>query len=107
LNHLVEQITLPSTGAAAIFTGMVRGITTSDQPHETISLEYEAYKPMPEAKIKQIADEIRTRWETVEGIAIVQRIGRLTARTPTVVLPALQRIAIRVYSKRRDMALIV
>jgi molybdopterin synthase catalytic subunit len=86
LNRLLEQITLHSTGAAAIFTGIVRGITNSSHSHETTMLEYEAYKPMAEAKMKQIAGEIRTRWETVEGIAIVQRIGRLYPRTPTVVV---------------------
>ena len=86
LNDLLEQITLPSTGAAAIFTGMVRGITGGDRSHETTLLEYEAYLPMAEAKLKQIADEIRARWGSVEGIAIVQRIGRLVPRTPTVVV---------------------
>jgi molybdopterin synthase catalytic subunit len=86
LNALVEQITLPSTGAAAIFTGMVRGVTSRDNPHETVYLEYEAYKPMAEAKMKQVADEIRAQWPTVEGIAIVQRIGRLYPRTPTVLI---------------------
>jgi molybdopterin synthase catalytic subunit len=65
---------------------MVRGITNRDHPHETISIEYEAYQPMAEAKMKQIADEIRDRWETVEGIVMVQRIGRLYPRTPTVVI---------------------
>ena len=86
LNTLLDQITLSSTGAAAIFTGMVRGITSHDNPHETTYLEYEAYKPMAEAKMKQVADEIRERWETIEGIAIVQRIGRLYPRTPTVLI---------------------
>ena len=86
LNTLLNQITLPSTGAAAIFTGMVRGVTTRDNPHETVYLEYESYKPMAEAKMKQVADEIRERWETIEGIAIVQRIGRLYPRTPTVLI---------------------
>jgi len=86
LNHLLEQITLSSTGAAAIFTGMVRGITSRDNLRETVYLEYEAYKPMAEAKMKQVADEIRSRWETIEGIAIVQRIGRLYPRTPTVLI---------------------
>ena len=74
LNHLLEQITLSSTGAAAIFTGMVRGITSRDNPHETSYLEYESYKPMAEAKMKQVADEIRERWNTIEGIALVQRV---------------------------------
>ncbi len=86
LDALLEQITLPSTGAAAIFTGVVRGETKRDNPHETVFLEYEAYQPMAEAKMKQVADEIRSRWDTVEGIAIVQRIGRLYPRTPTVLV---------------------
>lgn len=86
LNDLLAQITLDSTGAAAIFTGMVRGITSRDDPHETAYLEYESYKPMAEAKMKQVADEIRERWETIEGIAIVQRIGKLYPRTPTTLI---------------------
>ncbi len=86
LNSLLEQITLPSTGAAAIFTGMVRGVTTRDNPHETVYLEYEAYLPMAEAKMQQVADEIRAKWPVVEGIALVQRIGRLYPLTPTVLI---------------------
>jgi molybdopterin synthase catalytic subunit len=86
LNNLLAQITLTSTGAAAIFTGMVRGETKRDKPHETVYLEYEAYVPMAESKMKQVADEIRQRWPTVEGIAIVQRIGVLYPKTPTVLI---------------------
>ncbi len=86
INDLLDQITLTSTGAAGIFTGMVRGVTTRGDSHETEYLEYESYKPMAEAKMKQVADEIRSRWGTIEGIAIVQRIGRLYPRTPTVLI---------------------
>lgn len=86
LNDLLARITLASTGAAAIFTGMVRGETRRDNPHETVYLEYEAYVPMAEAKMKQVAGEIRQRWPTVEGIAIVQRVGRLYPKTPTVLI---------------------
>ena len=86
LDALLDAITLPSTGAAAIFTGMVRGVTSRGDAHETVYLEYEAYKPMAEAKMKQVADEIRAKWPTIEGIAIVQRIGRLYPRTPTVLI---------------------
>jgi molybdopterin synthase catalytic subunit len=86
LDDLLRQITLPTTGAACLFTGMVRGVTTRNQAHETVYLEYEAYKPMAEAKMRQVADEIRQRWPTVEGIAIVQRVGRLQAGTPTVLI---------------------
>lgn len=86
LNELVAAITLPSTGAACVFTGVVRGVTRRADPHETSRLEYEAYVPMAEAKMRQVADEIRARWPSVEGIAIVQRIGRLEPGTPTVLI---------------------
>ncbi len=86
LNELLTKITLPTTGAAAIFTGIVRGVTVRDNPHETAFLEYEAYVPMAEAKMKQVADEIRQKWSEVEGIAIVQRVGRLDPQTPTVMI---------------------
>ncbi len=86
LNELLAQITLPTTGAAAIFTGMVRGVTERGDPHETAFLEYEAYVPMAETKMKQVAEEIRSRWPVIEGIAIVQRIGKLYPQTPTVLI---------------------
>ena len=86
LNHLLAQVTLSSTGAAAIFTGMVRGETERGEAHQTDYLEYEAYIPMAEAKMKQVAEEIRARWPVIEGIAIVQRIGKLYPRTPTVLI---------------------
>lgn len=84
LNDLVNQIVSSSDGAVAMFTGLVRGITRRDDPHETEYLEYEAYQPMAEAMMQRVADEIRSRWDTIEGIAIVQRIGRLYPCTPTV-----------------------
>lgn len=86
LNDLLTKITLASTGAAAIFAGMVRGETKRGEGHDTEYLEYEAYIPMAEAKMKQVADEIRSRWPIVEGIAIVQRIGKLYPKTPTVLI---------------------
>lgn len=87
LDALLAQITLPSTGAACFFTGMVRGETKKEgQPPRTEYLEYEAYTPMAEAKMEQVAAEIRERWPTVEGIAIVQRVGRLYPMTPTVLI---------------------
>lgn len=86
LDALLAQITLPTTGAACLFTGMVRGDTRRGEPHKTVYLEYEAYVPMAEAKMHQVAGEIREKWPAVEGIAIVQRIGRLYPGTPTVLI---------------------
>ena len=86
LDDLLRQITLESTGAAALFSGMVRGMTSRGAAHATEYLEYEAYRPMAEAKMRQIAAEIRAKWPTVEGIALVQRVGRLYPGTPTVLI---------------------
>ncbi len=86
LNAMLASITLPSTGAACFFSGMVRAKTTRVDAHETQHLVYEAYAPMAEAKMAQVAAEIRARWPAVEGIAIAQRIGKLLPGTPTVLI---------------------
>jgi molybdopterin converting factor subunit 1 len=86
LNQLLAQITLPATGAACLFSGTVRAVTRRGDPHETSYLEYEAYQPMAEDKMRQVAGEIRQRWPDVQGVAIVQRVGRLNPGTPTVLI---------------------
>ena len=86
LNNLISKITLPTSGAAAIFTGMVRALTRRGDPHDTVYLEYEAYHAMAEEKMLQVAQEIRNHWPGVQGIAIVQRVGRLYPGTPTVII---------------------
>jgi molybdopterin synthase catalytic subunit len=83
LNELIAQVTLPSTGAVCTFTGAVRGRSAE---RETIRLDYEAYMPMAEAKMRQVAQEIRERWPKIEGISIVQRVGRLQVGEFTVLI---------------------
>lgn len=85
-NRLLASITLPTTGAACVFSGMVRGETTRGGERTTDHLEYEAYPAMAEEKMRQVAEEIRNRWPQIEGIAIVQRLGRLPVGTPTVLI---------------------
>ena len=84
LEALVAFVTLPTTGGVCLFVGTVRGVTRRDNPHETVYLVYEAYRPMAEAKMRQIAAEMRLRWPALEGIAIVQRTGRLDPGAPSV-----------------------
>ncbi len=86
LDALVARIVQPTTGAVCLFTGVVRARTQKGPVPETSYLEYEAYIPMAEAKMRQVAEEIRERWPQVEGIVIVQRIGRLAPGTPTVLI---------------------
>jgi len=86
IDALMDQITINTTGAACMFSGMVRGITERGGFHVTEHLEYEAYIPMAEDKMRQVAREIRETWPAVQGIAIVQRTGILYPRTPTVLI---------------------
>ena len=86
IDEFVRLITTPATGATCIFTGIVRGITSGVEHRETEFLEYEAYVEMAKEKMRQVAEEIWERWTSVEGIAVVQRIGRLVVGTSTVVI---------------------
>lgn len=86
LNKILLRISLPSTGAVCMFTGLVRAYTQRNGNRKTRYLEYEAYESMAQQKMKQVASEIRGKWSQVEGIAIVQRIGHLYPGTPTVLI---------------------
>lgn len=86
-DEIIASITTPLTGAVCLFSGMVRGETHKEGhlPH-TEHLEYEAYESMALEKMKQVATEIRTQWEKVQGIAIVQRLGKLEVGQNTVLI---------------------
>lgn len=86
INNLLAEATRTTTGAAAIFTGIIRGETTRGKPFTTIGLEYESYIPMAESKLNQIVQEIRDNWEQVETIILGQRIGYMDSGTPTVIV---------------------
>jgi MoaE-MoaD fusion protein len=89
LNELVAAVTLPATGAVCTFTGTVRGVSadaSAGRDRETAQLHYEAYTPMAEAKMKQVAAEMRARWPLLQGIAMVQRVGRLNVGEFTVLI---------------------
>jgi molybdopterin converting factor subunit 1 len=83
VNQIIHSLTLPTTGAVVAFTGAVRG---SEGDKRVIQLYYEAYTPMAEAKLRQVADEMRARFPFIEGIALIQRVGELPAGEPTVLV---------------------
>ena len=83
VNEIVHSLTLPTTGAVVAFTGTVRG---SEQDRQVVQLFYEAYTPMAEAKLRQVAGEMRAKFPAVEGIALIQRVGMLAAGEPTILV---------------------
>lgn len=62
-----------TSGAVVTFLGTTRSTTGG---RRVLHLEYEAYRPMADKKLAEIAEEIRGRW-AVDGVAIAHRIGRL------------------------------
>ena len=86
VDEVIGLLSSPSTGAICAFTGIVRGITSFGNFHETSYLEYEAYREMAELKLKQITNEIWKRWPKIESIAIIQRIGKIEPGNPTVII---------------------
>ena len=88
IEPLVSVVTRSSSGAVAIFLGVVRDQTRGRQ---VLYLEYEAYREMAIPKMREIADEIRRKWK-VDEIAMVHRIGHLEIGEASV---AIARIATR------------
>jgi molybdopterin synthase catalytic subunit len=86
IGEIQREITSETTGGICTFTGVVRGKSPGSNFQITEKLEYEAYTPMAEKKMKEIAAEIRARWVKVEGIAIIQRIGVVPPGTPVVLV---------------------
>ena len=64
----------PDAGAVVVFLGTVRN-NTDGRP--VICLEYEAYPPMAEKKMAEIAQEIAQQWGECLRVAMVHRTGKL------------------------------
>lgn len=71
---LVEAVRRPDAGAIVLFLGTVRD---HSEGHPGVThLEYEAYSEVVEAKIQEIVDETRSRWD-IGSVAALHRIGSL------------------------------
>jgi molybdopterin synthase catalytic subunit len=70
---LMEAVRADAAGAVSLFAGVVRNENIG---RSVQYLEYDAYPPMAERKMAEIADEVRARWP-VTGIAMAHRTGRL------------------------------
>ena len=70
---LIDKVTKREAGAITTFIGTVREWTKGKK---TLSLEYQAYKPMAIQKLREIGEEIQSKWPKTE-VAITHRIGHL------------------------------
>lgn len=71
--ELTESVCSTASGAVVLFLGTVRELT---EGRRTIALDYDAYRPMAEAKLQELETEARGRWP-IDKLAVVHRIGHL------------------------------
>lgn len=79
---LVDAVRTDEAGAVSVFYGVVRN---SNLGRRVLYLEYDAYPPMAEKKMREIAEEVRGRWP-VTGVAMRHRTGRLEIGEPSVII---------------------
>ena len=71
--ELTDRVRTGSSGAVVTFLGTTRDHNAG---RRVTMLEYEAYRPMADKMLAQVASEMTGRWE-LGGVAIGHRIGRV------------------------------
>jgi len=71
--EITAQVRKDSNGAVITFLGTTRDFS---EGRNVEYLEYEAYQPMAENTLQQIADELRDKWG-IDDFAVAHRIGRV------------------------------
>ena len=69
----VQHVRRDESGAVALFLGVARN---NNLGRRVLRLEYDAYPEMAERKLRQVAEEMASRWP-ITDIAIAHRIGHL------------------------------
>ena len=73
VSDVEARVRHPGAGAIVVFVGTTRDNTAG---RKVLSLEYEAYRPMADQQLEQVAAEMCERWD-LTGVAISHRLGRL------------------------------
>ena len=71
--EITAQVRKDSNGAVVTFLGTTRDFS---EGRDVEYLEYEAYQPMAEQTLQQIADELREKWG-IDDFAVAHRVGRV------------------------------
>ena len=71
---LVDEVSVPSSGAIALFLGTVRDHSPGKKG--ITHLDYEAYEGHVEARIDEIVEEAAARWP-IDRVVVEHRIGRV------------------------------
>ena len=71
--EVTAHVRKDSNGAVITFLGTTRDFS---EGRNVEFLEYEAYQPMAETTLQQIADELREKWG-IDDFAVAHRVGRV------------------------------
>ena len=82
LDAVVREVRRDEAGAVATFTGTTRN---RSRGRDVLHLDYEAYEGMAEATMRELADELKRRYELLE-VAIHHRTGRVEIGEPSVMI---------------------
>jgi molybdopterin synthase catalytic subunit len=80
--ELMQAVGNDAAGAVALFAGVVRN---ENLGRRVEYLEYDAYPPMAERRMAEIADEVCAKWP-VTGVAMAHRTGRLAIGEASVMI---------------------
>ena len=86
MNALLKEIISPAAGAACVLSEGVQAHGERAEPLESPHQSSEPQRPMVEEQMEQVAQEIRDRWASVEGVAIVQHPGEVQPGAPNVMV---------------------
>ena len=84
LDDAVRSVASDVAGAVATFSGTAR---VHSRGRRVLYLDYEAYEPMAEVMLAQLAGELRER-HGLTAVAIHHRVGRVGIGEPSVVIAA-------------------
>jgi len=82
--ELTAWVVRPNCGATVTFSGVVRDHSRAHD--DVVALEYETSPKLAEQRIHEIVAVVRTRWPSLEAVAIHHRIGRVELSETTVIV---------------------
>ena len=83
-DELSAWVIQPNCGAVVTFSGVVRDHSTARE--DVIALDYETVPELAERRLREIVNEARRRWPTLERVALHHRTGRVELSVSTVVV---------------------
>jgi len=86
MNGLLKEIITPAAGVACVLT---EGVQAHGEREKRRGINHQSsvdQPPMVEEQMEQVAQEIRERWTSVEGVAIIQHLGAVQPGMPIVMV---------------------